>query len=216
MTPGTVAVIVASYGDRKYWDELANRALRSVRSQSRPADEVIRIHHPDSLQKARNLGAEQASTEWLIFLDADDELHFRYIEEMLTGRGDLRQPAITNIAPNGRETSPYVLPMTPLEQQNCLVIGTMIRREQFLRIGGFDDYPVLEDWALWIKAWLDGAVIGTVAKAIYRIHLRPGSRNHQYHLHRPVQEEVRKRFLPQIAQRRKTQRRRPKGRRAGV
>lgn len=204
---GTVAVIVATYGDREYWDALAERALSSVRSHSRPPDEVIRVHHPDSLQKARNTGAAQATTEWLIFLDADDELHFRYVEEMLAGRGDLRQPAVTNIGTNGRETRPYLFPMGPLIQQNFLVIGTMIRREQFLRIGGFDDYPVLEDWALWVAAWIDGAVIGSVPGAIYRIHLRPGSRNHQYHLHRPVQEEVRKRFLPKIDEKRKAQRR---------
>lgn len=173
----SVTVIVGTFGDEAAWKPLADRAVESAVQQTVLPDELLWVHR-DSLQEARNTGAEMAASEWLIFLDADDELDEQYIESMLRAPGDLRRPMTLGVYEDGSEDdSPIFIPRKPLLEANYIVIGAMCRREQFLRLGGFDDYPILEDWALWLKFALDDAEISDAHGAIYRVHVRSQSRN---------------------------------------
>lgn len=131
----------------------------------------------DSLQEARNQPALAASTEWLCFLDADDELDARYVEAMLAGSGDIRQPATLGVVDGVEDDFPVVIPRRPLAVSNFVVVGAFVRTELFQRVGGFDDFTAFEDWDLWRRCVNEGAVIVPVPEAIYRIHVRPGSRN---------------------------------------
>jgi GT2 family glycosyltransferase len=122
-----------------------------------------------------------SDAEWLIFLDADDELDSHYIEEMLKGQGDIRQPSTLGVV-NGKEDDyPVLIPPHPggFLVGNHLVIGCMVRRKLFLDVGGFRNLPILEDWDLWIRCILYDGKVGTVPKAIYRVHVNPNSRNQQ-------------------------------------
>lgn len=192
----TVGVIIATFGSRMQWAAFARRALRSAHNQSHPPDHV-RWVHGETLQEARNAGAAGCPTDWLIFLDADDELDPYYIESMLAGTGDVRQPATLGVYEDGTtdEYASVIPPGRNLLERNHIVIGAMVRHELFDKVGGFDDYAALEDWALWIKCWLEGAEFGVCSDAIYRVHLRPDSRN-QSDRHGRTYIDIRERFTP--------------------
>jgi glycosyltransferase involved in cell wall biosynthesis len=167
------SVIIASYGDRETWNAMAMRALASVATQTRPPDEVHRIHGP-SLHEARNYGARISETDWLCFLDCDDELEPGYLQAMMDRppAKELRYPmvrycssALVNPAylPN-----PIRLRARPLEKGNFMVIGTLVSRELFDKASGFRSLPAYEDWDLWIRCWMLGADPVLVEGAIYR------------------------------------------------
>ncbi|MBK6580440.1 MAG: glycosyltransferase [Sandaracinaceae bacterium] len=67
--------------------------------------------HGKTLAAARNIGAQAATTEWLVFLDADDELSEGYCDAILAADGDLRAPALHLIYPT-RSWSPTWRPAT--------------------------------------------------------------------------------------------------------
>lgn len=171
-----VTVIIPIYGDIDYWTPLAVRAQHSAWHQSVEPTAVV-ISVADTLAEARNKAAAIARTEWLCFLDADDELGPGYIEAMLAGTGDLRQPSTLGVVDGVEDSAPVLIPSKPLLDGNYIVIGAFVRREIFESAGGFTELPAYEDWDLWIRCWLDGAVITTCPEAVYRIHVRPGSRN---------------------------------------
>ena len=179
----SISVIISTFGDTQVWLPLAQRAIASCARQTLAPEDVL-YNHGDTLQEARNRGAAQARGEWLCFLDADDELDARYVEVMTNAVGRLDEPALLQPSTlgvvDGREDQhPVLIPSKPLLDGNFMVIGTLVRRDQFLRVGGFHDYPLYEDWDLWIRCWLDGAQLVAVPSAIYRVHVREGSRNNQ-------------------------------------
>lgn len=171
-----VAVVVGTYGDFTHWGPLAEVAIESAWKAG--ASDVV-SYHGYSLADARNGGAQMTTAEWLVFLDADDTLDEGYVEGVLNGVGDLRQPKTIGVYPDGRVDSEAVLiPTKPtFRHGNWLVVGTAVRRHFFDLAGGWGEEALYEDWALWIRCWLAGAEIGTAPEAIYRVHVNPEGRN---------------------------------------
>lgn len=169
-----LSICIATFGDPQ-WHELA--LARALPSAARQADCEIVTEHGASLHEARNRAAERARGEWLVFLDADDELADGYAAAILAASGDLRAPAVSWVAPDGTASPPTLLDDRHIERMNSCVIGTGIRRSMFLDIGGFGSWPAWEDWALFLRAYRSGATIEHVPAAVYRAHVRPGSRN---------------------------------------
>jgi hypothetical protein len=178
----TIGVCIATFGDPQRWGPLASRARISVDRQTLSADAVHYVHG-ETLASARNEAALRCETDHLIFLDADDELDPAYIESMarvVEGRTgpELVQPATRGFYPNGREDPyPVLIPRRPLMEANYLVIGTMIRRWQFLHLGGFQEWEMYEDWDLWIRATRDGAEVLAAPGAVYRVCVTEAGRN---------------------------------------
>lgn len=174
----SVGVVVATYGDVEKWRPLARRATDSCEAQTRRPDSIT-WWHGRSMADSRNIGASLSHTDWLIFLDADDTLDERYVEEMLSGTGDLRQPSTLGVYPDGStDDEPWLIPpKRNLLEGNHIVIGAMIRNSLFKEMGGFDDLPILEDWDLWIRCWLVGASITACPGAIYRVGVNDTGRN---------------------------------------
>lgn len=177
----TVSVVIGTYGD-DIWKDRADEAMKSVLAQTVTVHDAIAIHGP-TLAQARNMGAERVSGDWLVFLDADDALDPKYVEAMKVTMAQqtgpaLLQPSTIGVYPDGREDDKAVLiPQRSLDTGNFMVIGTAIRRDQFQRLGGFKEWPMYEDWCLWIRAWQDGAALVPCADAIYRVTVNEGSRN---------------------------------------
>lgn len=172
-----VAVVVGTYGDEATWTPLAERALASVATQTVP---TTAIHvHDTTLARARNAGAAKTIGEWLVFLDADDELDPAYVERMLEGQGDLRQPMTLGVYPDGREDAApvFIPPKRSFAEGNWLVVGTAVRRSLFDAVGGWGEEALYEDWALWWRCWNEGGKVGQAPGAIYRVSVNDTGRN---------------------------------------
>lgn len=183
-----ISVIIGTFGDPA-WEELAwSRAFPSV-----PADHETIVVHAETLAEARNRGAVQSMNPWLCFLDADDELTQGYLDAMSAAirlaadedplqveMGDrLFTPAIEYVGAGGRPESPMFHPQVPIEDGNWLVIGTVVNRRLFTHVGGFEEWPMYEDWALYARMQKAGATVVKVPDAIYRAHRNPRGRNHE-------------------------------------
>lgn len=183
----SIAACIGTFGDTPRWERIVRTwALPSVETQSESPARTTWCH-AENLQAARNNAARPEGClddcEWLCFLDADDELDPGYIAAMAAAtkglEGDwLLQPATLGVHPDLREDAhPVVVPRRNLLDGNFMVISTLIRTSQFHRLGGFEDWPIYEDWDLWLRAWRDGAQFKAVPEAILRVHVNPNGRN---------------------------------------
>lgn len=178
-----VTVIVATHGTPE-WQQLAEqRAVPSAIDQA----PLIRLHLPDgTLTETRNRALEQARTEWVIYLDADDELEPGYVSALSHGSADLRAPAVRYVSdrrPRPTARVPRVAGHTHtcsaacLPDGNWLVVGTAVRAQMLRDVGGWRDYDWSEDWDTWLRCWRAGATIEAIPQAVYRAHVRLDSRN---------------------------------------
>lgn len=175
-----VTVCTGTFGGSA-WGELANGRARA----SIPAD-VPWVHtHAGDLTQARNIALERVETEWVIYLDADDELEPGYVEAMEGGSADLRAPSVRYVQ-DGRSSRPRIPKVAGhhhactgdcLPEGNWLVIGTAVRADLLREVGGWRDFPWSEDWSSWLRCWLAGATVEAVPDAVYRAYVRPDSRN---------------------------------------
>lgn len=174
---------VASFGSRE-WAHLGWRhAYASVAAQ---AGEVLVEHQSDgTLASARNTAAERASGTHLIFLDADDQLAPGYVDAMrralpLAVGPSLFVPQVQYVGRAGRaQAQPFFYPEVDHRKGNWMVIGTMVPRDVFLKVGGFDErWPIYEDWCLLARLIDAGCKPVKVPEAVYLAQRTPGSRNH--------------------------------------
>lgn len=185
--------LIATCGDES-WSELAwTRAYPSALSQV--FDEVIVEHHEDAtLAEARNRCLASADCDWVVFLDADDELERGYLQAMkqtlaastkpdesggLDVAAGLRilAPAVRYVR-DGRDDRRAQIPNRGRwPQMNECVIGTAAERRLLLELGGFEEWEAWEDWALWLKCVAGGARLVYVEGAVYRAHVSPHGRN---------------------------------------
>lgn len=122
--------------------------------------EWFRVAH-GGVSRARNLGVREAQGEWLSFLDSDDEWQpdklraqrpltdrFAWVhgEEIWIRNGVRVNPMKRHKKSGGRIFKRSV-------DLCCVSPSTvMIRRELFEKFGGFrEDFPVCEDYDLWLK-----------------------------------------------------------------
>jgi glycosyltransferase involved in cell wall biosynthesis len=178
-----LSILVSTYGSDEWRDLALERAVPSAEDQG--AHEVIVVHQPNgTVASARNEAARRATGTWLATLDADDQLGGGYFAAMerVHQEGDPRvlyTPAVSWTR-NGHRRPPRIQREMNLEHANWLVIGTLISRELFWEVGGFEDYPHgLEDWNLWAKAWKAGCRVVKVPRAVYIAHYNPESKHHE-------------------------------------
>jgi glycosyltransferase involved in cell wall biosynthesis len=190
--PHSVAVIIATFGGED-WLKKRDRAALSVEMQTKYPSEIIRFHG-ETLQEARNQAARLAMSDWLIFLDADDQLDKDYVRNMRHGSGDIRQPSTLGVVDGVEDDVPVLIPKRDLIEANYIVIGAMCRRDLFMEVGGFRDLPCLEDWDLWIRMVLAGAEVKPCPDAIYRVGVNPNSRNQNKTAHAKTYAEIRSKY----------------------
>lgn len=186
----TVSVVIPCTTPDEHWFDLIDRAKQSIEG----ADEII-VSTADNLAECRNYGARISKMSHLVFLDADDELGPGYIKAMKAATEGIRRPSTLGVYEDGTEDDePVMIPRRKISESNYIVIGAMVEREQFLRVGGFRDLPILEDWDLWLRMIRDGAQVVDVPEACYKVHIRPNSRNASEHLHGQIYSEIRRTY----------------------
>lgn len=179
-----VTVVIATYGDLSWLRLAVDRAVPSV---IRQGVEFVLVHG-DTLHDARNRGLAQVTTEWVCYLDADDEIEDGYFEAMANADADLRAPAVRYVRPGElpAEAEPRMPRISGHDHQcatecllygNWLAIGTCAPKALIEAVGGFRDWPVYEDFDLWVRCVAAGATTEPVHGAIYRAHVRRDSRN---------------------------------------
>jgi glycosyltransferase involved in cell wall biosynthesis len=182
----TVTAVIPTYNCA----HLLGRAIESVLAQTRPLNELIVVDDgsKDETQEvvagfgkdvryifqenrgvaaARNRGVAEAKSEWIAFLDSDDEWLPQKIElQEVVARCHLESVLIYSsyyiqTGPGNRRlgrvpTSDRIWPL--LRVQNPLATPTvLLRRDLFLDLGGFDaKLHRCEDWDLWVRARLSG------------------------------------------------------------
>jgi len=181
-----VTVVIATHGDDT-WRIMGNEAQMLLPMEWR----TIRVHEKNmSLAQVRNYGLSKVETDYVVFLDADDNLSPDYFNDV-TPTTDV---TVTSVSYNGNTPSiplvwahEYIPAMrhqgaceaTCLLDGNYIHIGAIIRTEAIRAVGGFDEYPVYEDWALWLKMQQNGATFANHPESIYLAAVResPGHRN---------------------------------------
>lgn len=174
-----VTVVVGTFGDELWCDLARQRAIPSAESQA----PVIHVH-AETLHEARNAALAQITSEYVIHLDADDELEPGYVEAMAQASADVRVPTVRYVA--GRRLRTPIMPRVSGHHHACeaaclfdgnwIVVGACVRTELARRIG-WEAFDWSEDWAMWARCWKVGASFETVPNAVYRAHVRPDSRN---------------------------------------
>ena len=195
---GTVAVVLATFGEER-WAQLARTIAAPSAEAEHPAELVLQ--HGPTLHQARNEGAARTSSEWLCFLDADDQLDPGFLPGLLGAAGDLRAPAVRYVVAGAPDPAPLVLAGRNISTVNPCVIGTLIRRELFEEAGRFWPERAWEDWSLFRRAWLLGATIEHVPSAVYRVTVNPAGRNSTFDRPHTLHREILRSHAAWIRQR---------------
>lgn len=144
--------------------------------------EVLIDHVPEATRaQVRNRLIKEASGDWIITLDADDELAPSYVTAMndianWSGRA-LLTPQVSYLR-NGERELPKFWPEVDLNDGNWMVVGTAAPRSLMLEVGGWRTFTgsgVLnewDDWDMWIRCVAAGAEIVKVPDAVYVAHVR--------------------------------------------
>lgn len=178
-------VIVPVFGDIDHWTRVAQPAVRSALDQGWPALVVAGA----TLADARNRGLGLVSTEWVVMVDADDELEpgFAAAADAVAEGADVIVPAVRYVT--DMAAAPPRIPRVSGHDHDCqpecltwgnwVVIGAPARMSTlaFPPAVRFGDWPVYEDWPFWVDAFLAGGRFVRQPAAIYRAHVRAGSRN---------------------------------------
>ena len=134
-----VTIAVATFGDEA-WSELARR--RAIPSAAQFGVPVVHVH-ADTLHDARNQAVDRVETEWVVHLDADDELEIDYLDALDAGTADLRAPSVRYVADSFPD--PYVPKVAGhrhdcaaecLPEGNWLVVGSLVRAQMVRDVGG--------------------------------------------------------------------------------
>lgn len=176
----TLSVLISSYGHLRWKDLAYNHAYPSTVGQG--FHEVLVLHEENmTLAEVRNANAARATGEYLCYLDADDTLDAGFNQAMEVAISGLKKNAKVLLSPSVKYSNsrnpPSIWPQMDIKDGNWMIIGTVLPRKLFLRVGGFDKYGLYEDWALWGKCMKDGAVPHEVPDAVYLAVASSRSRN---------------------------------------
>lgn len=118
------------------------------------------------LSRVRNLAAEEVTTDWIVFLDADDWLEPLFIEraeQLLASRPELDVVTTDMTIVRGDRTHRFRASVpafwNELLTRNSIVQTSVIRRSLIRRLGGYDPSLDFEDWDFWIRVLQSGGRI---------------------------------------------------------
>ncbi len=166
---------------------LLKRALRSVLNQTLPPDEIIVIDngstddtknmikdnfqkikyyylHDKGVSKARNLGIKNSNSEWLSFLDSDDEWHRKKLEKQINF---IKYNSKCKFVHSNEVWFRNGIHLNQLKKhkkkggnifKNCLKMccispsSVILKKNIFYDYGLFDEgFQVCEDYEMWLR-----------------------------------------------------------------
>ena len=154
MVGGTVTVLIPAIPTRT---RMLNRALVSVLNQQRPPDRIVVSLDHDRLGAAgnRNQALKGVTTEWVAFLDDDDELMPHHLLVLLQNSddADVIYTGCQVLGPAGEEVE-------PLEEWGRFgkpFDGLLLRKKSYLPVTSLVRVEYLKDIAEPFKAPRDSA-----------------------------------------------------------
>lgn len=162
--------------------DLLARAIQCVADQSvLPKDHLIALdlHRSDKPAALRNKLVEKVDTEWVAFLDDDDELepyHLAYLMAASQG-ADVVYPYSTI---RGRNDISFNRPFDAdvLRRGNYIPVTTLVKTETFRKVGGFPLDWEPEDWHLWLNILDAGGVFVNVPVRTWVYNFGTGDQRH--------------------------------------
>jgi len=140
---------------------------------------LVRQNHNSQVAACRNTGAMKATGDYLIFLDADDELAPTFIEETLKEmKGDI-QVVYTDLEFIGDQQGMVGYPDFNIEllKQSQIIPSAcaLIDRRIFEQVGGFNQ-DWYEDFSFWLRVANAGFNFKHIGKPLFRYRKHGSSR----------------------------------------
>lgn len=129
-------------------------------------DKRIKVYDKENegVSRARDFGTKKisSSSKYLVFLDDDDLIDNNYLE-VLYYTLEINKDAswaYTDVVGFGNKEYLWKKPFDSkvMKKENLLVVTSMIRKEAFFDVNGFEirEKKVFEDWNLWLKLLAKG------------------------------------------------------------
>jgi glycosyltransferase involved in cell wall biosynthesis len=172
-----VSVLITCKDKEQYLDDCVNSVLR----QTKEPKEIIIVHDEcaapvhhakaTTIMLKTNLGVCRArqeafrfsTGELILFLDGDDMISPDYLEKMtlaISRGADISYPDIYFFGDTGNSLAPGVRRVEPnvVKKLNRLPIPVtcLMKRGVYEKLGGFHDFPVMEDLDFWLRAMCNG------------------------------------------------------------
>lgn len=168
---------------------LLERAMESIRAQTlQPAAVVVEYDHDRTGAAAtKNRALAKADTEYVSYLDDDDEALPRHLELMaryakLTG-ADVVYPWPEMRGNTDPRPDRFGVPFDPDELRRGSYIPTvsLIRRDLLVKAGGFQCPPgsLLDDWGAYLALLDLGAVFAHLPRRTWIWNIHPGNTSGQ-------------------------------------
>jgi len=190
-----VSVIIPNF----QYAQFVGLAIQSVLNQYAPVHEIIVVDdgsHDNSREviekydvkkiyiqnsgvaHVRNAGSVNATGDYLLFLDADDEIEPTYIEKTLEEmKGDV-QVVYTDMQFIGNAVGVVGQPETE-KMKECQPIPStcaLIDRRVFEQVGGFDNSEIFEDWGFWNRVYDKGFKFKHIREPLFKYRKHGKSR----------------------------------------
>ena len=137
--------------------------------------------------KARNLGAKEAQGKYILFFDSDDKLASSFLEQGLLYMEANKDcvvyyPRVKYFGSRNDEEPLRYTSYKDLLCKSSILCTSIIRKQDFDRIGGFDEtMRGYEDWEMYIRLLYHNDIVHQSSDILfyYRMHREEGSINAQ-------------------------------------
>jgi len=169
------SILIPCFNKEEFLDE----CISSIARQTKQPKEIILVHdqcdEPKAhaladtiilrdnvgVAKVRDIAFKYSTSPLVLFLDADDVLSPDYLEKMilvLADGADIIYPDTFFWDWQGEGSSIFVTPddLTPAyvkkHKRTTLPVTCLMKREVYEKVGGFREFPVLEDLDFFLRA----------------------------------------------------------------